>query len=73
MKQEWTEISSVAKDHKWVVMADIDDDGAIRLAHADVFLPSFDDWYLNAQPEMFTHWRYLEAPTPDQMGKGGAA
>jgi hypothetical protein len=61
MTREWTEISSVAKDHRWVVVADIDAHGEVRLAHADVFLPRFDDWYLDAQPKIFTHWRYLEA------------
>ena len=46
---------------KWVVLADIDPSGKINLAHADVIVSEIDVWYLTADPNMFTHWKPLEA------------
>lgn len=58
---EWQAIDDTAPpmDGRWVVFADIDGAGDIRLAHCDFAVVELDDWYLGTDLSIWTHWRYM--------------
>ena len=62
---QWQPIDTVKEDGTWVVMADIDAEGTIILAHADVIVLEVGAWYLNADVSAYNYWIPLaEFKTP---------